>query len=535
MRLRIVALLLLAAMPAMGFTPELGKDKLRKLVKLPTVTFQASWSFDPEHGFTLGSSAADVTARIASLRNQLKHDSSDAERYHALARLYAGNSEFANAGRCWTHAVDLYRHRLESHPEDGVLMAGLGEALAGAGKPQEAESVLRRATRTSPGEWRCWVALGRFLDSDARRNLEQPSRPASDGDEEKPSNGASDQPSTGRVALAKHHTEEAGDCFEKAAALAPSESEVFLRRALHRSLRKMLENRIRVAEGEQKDEVDVLFNCFVPESLADLQRASQLSPDDCRLTASAALYGIYTVCSHNGQVKWEELRWDTLPPSLRASFREVMTRLENLGQNPDAQVAAGALELLGILQGPLLHEPQRAIANFRRAVALDPTREQAWEMLSATLAKGSRYPELLAVCEDRVRLRNSMRGHLLLAKAFERLGQWDDCEEHVLAALGDAPNDFALNLSYAALLLRRGQDASVLSDANDWLTRAELLATKTPNDQRSRQQIIDLTLTRSIYFALTDEVDAARQWANAVISQDKENKTAREILSAMDY
>ena len=128
-----------------------------------------------------------------------------------------------------------------------------------------------------------------------------------------------------------------------------------------------------------------------------------------------------------------------------------------------------------------------------------------------------------------------MRGHLLLAKAFERLGQWEDCEEQVLAAMGDAPNDFALNLAYAALLLRRGHDANLLSEANDWLTRAELLASKAPSSQRTRQQIIDLTLTRSIYFALTDEVDAARQWANAVISQDKENKTAREILSAMDY
>src|SRR5579859_6879278 len=102
MRLRFVLLLLPAALPAMGFTPELGKDKLRQLVKLPTVTFQSSWSFDPEQGFTLGSSAADVAVRIASLRNQLKHDSSDAERYHALARIYSGNGEFANAGRCWT-------------------------------------------------------------------------------------------------------------------------------------------------------------------------------------------------------------------------------------------------------------------------------------------------------------------------------------------------------------------------------------------------------------------------------------------------
>jgi tetratricopeptide (TPR) repeat protein len=534
MRLRIVLPLLLATLPVMGFTPELGKGKLRQLVKLPTITFQANWSFDPERGFAFGSSEVDNAAQIADIRAELKRDSSDGERYRALARLYAANNESFNASRCWSRAVDCYRHRLESHPEDGVLMAGLGESLQGIGKIQEAESVLRRAVRTSPGKWQCWVALGRFLDSEARRNLEQSSS-AAGADEEKPSNGTGDQPASGRVALAQRHLEEAGVCFERAAAVAPDESEVYLRRALHRCLRNALENRMRVAAGEQKEDADVLSNCFSPESLADWQRASRLSPGDYRLMGAAALFEIYTVSSRDGRVKWEEVSWNSLPDKSQRSLHDVITRLENLGQSPEPRVAAGALELLGILQGPVLHEPQRAIANFRRALALDPSREQAWEMLSATLARGGRYQEMLAVCEDRVRLKKSVRSHVLLAKAFERLGQWEDCEENVMAALSDGPNEFALNLAYAALILRRSHDATMLAEANDWLTRAELLASKATSSQRSRQQIIDLALTRSIYFALTDELDAARQWANAVINQDKENKLAREILAAMDY
>lgn len=535
MRLRFVLVLMLATLPAMAVTPELGKERLRKLVKLPTVTFQANWSFDPERGFALGSSSQDTTARTARLRGEMKRDASDAERYHALAELYIGNNDFANAGRCWSRAVEFYRRRLESQPTDGVLMAGLGESLHGTGKTQEAESLLRRATHTAPGEWKCWVALGRFLDAEARRSIEQSSRTGTGVDEEKPSNAAAGQPSSGRVALAQRRLEEAGECFEKAVTLAPDEAEVYLRRALHRCLRNVLENRIRLAEGEQKEDADVLSNCYSPESLADLQRASRLRPEDYQLMAGTVLFEIYTACSRNGQVKWDELSWNSLPDKSQRSFHDAIARLEDLGQNPDARVAAGALELLGILQGPVLHEPQRAIANFRRALALDPSREQAWEMLASLLARGGRYQELLAVCEDRVRRHNSARSHLLLAKACERLGLWEDCEENVLAALGDGPNEFALNLSYAALLLRRSKSAALLSEANDWLVRAELLASKAPSAQRSRQQIIDLALTRSIYFALADEVDAARQWANAVINQDKENKLAREILSAMDY
>ena len=53
---------LLMALAVEGATPEVGKDTLRKLVKLPTITFPANWQFDPERGFTIGSGEPDVLA-----------------------------------------------------------------------------------------------------------------------------------------------------------------------------------------------------------------------------------------------------------------------------------------------------------------------------------------------------------------------------------------------------------------------------------------------------------------------------------------
>ena len=191
--------------------------------------------------------------------------------------------------------------------------------------------------------------------------------------------------------------------------------------------------------------------------------------------------------------------------------------------------------MLGILQGPILHESRNCVGSLRRAVALDPTREQAWEVLCAMLAQMERYDDLLGVCEDRVRQKDSARGHLLLAKAYEKLHQWDDSESEIMEALRMAPNNFSANLAEAALVLRRGQDDDALSEANSWLARSERLLGETPATQRSVQLIVDLTLTRSIYFALTDQLDEARQWAKAVIEQDKNNNRAQEILTAMDY
>jgi hypothetical protein len=47
--------------------------------------------------------------------------------------------------------------------------------------------------------------------------------------------------------------------------------------------------------------------------------------------------------------------------------------------------------------------------------------------------------------------------------------------------------------------------------------------------------VIDFTLTRSIYLALSNDVESARQWAQTVLESDNGNELAKEILAAMAY
>ncbi|MDB6023368.1 MAG: Tetratricopeptide 2 repeat protein [Pedosphaera sp.] len=502
----------LLALTVRGATPELGKDALRKLVRLPSIAFEATWAFDPERGFSVGSNEAKVLAKIADLRQQMKHDPGDAENYLQIAELYSSLNDSANARKTYSRAADFFRKRLELQPDDGLLLTGLGPALDGSGKTQEAESVLRQAVRLAPKEWKCRVALGRFLDAQARRDT------------------ASD-----KVLLAQRELAEAGECFDRAASLAPETGEIYFRRGMHRSLRAMLLNQIRVAEGEQPNDVLLDDNQFSEAALADLQRASRLQSGDHALIGSVVLFEIYTVNARHGRMNWADFSWSSLPEKSQRSIRDAVTRLENLAQDSDPQQAAGALEVLGILQGPILHEPRNCIAHLRRALALDPAREQAWEVLAATLAQSERYDDLLTACEDRVKQKESARSHLMLAKAFEKSKLWDESESEILEALRMAPNNFTATLSEAALVLRRSQDDGQLPEANSWLARSERLLSETPAVQRNTQLIVDLTLTRSIYFALNDEVESARQWAKAVLNQDKNNKRAHEILAAMDY
>lgn len=523
--------LLLATLTARAATPELGKDKLRNLIKLPTISFQPSWTFQAERGFVLGSNEHEVSNKIASVELDLKHDDSDAERYLRLAELYSSINRFSNARGSYARAADLYRRRVNSQADDAQLLTGFGRALQGVGKTSEAESILRNAVRLAPKDDKCWIALGRFLDGSARHALLDLPGPNSDG---APSDGDKIAPTD--VNQSQKWIEEAGSCFDRAVAAAGSDSEAYFRRGIHRSLRQMLLNQIRLASGERKEDVDLLNDYFSPEGLADLQRACRLDPKNSRLLGNTILYEIYTACARKGQVNWHDFSWTSLPDKSQRSIREQLTRLENLGADPDSKVAAGALEILGVIQGPVLHESRNSIANLRRAVALDPSRDLAWELIASTLARSEHYDELLNLAEDHVQQVDNPRNRIILAKAFEKLKRWDEAEDEIQLAIKDSPEDFVLNLGLGALLLKRSQDdPDLLSDADGWLAHAQEILKKLPPSERSHQQIVELTLTRSIYFALSDEVETARLWVKSVLEQDKDNKMAHEILSAMDY
>jgi tetratricopeptide (TPR) repeat protein len=511
----------LFAVTVFGATPEVGKDALRKLVKLPSITFDSTWAFDAERGFSIGSSEHDLATQISALRKQLKGDPSDAESQLRLGELQSRLTDIYSAGKSFNVAAELFRRRIETQGPDAMLLCGLGRALQGAGRSEEAESVLRKAVGIAPKEWRCRVALGRFLDSSAHQNI----LTGSDHGKLLP----------GKVALSRRQLSEADECFDKAASLAPEEGEVYFRRGMHRSLEAMLLNQIDLAQGELRRDVLASRSQFSAVALADLQHASRLRAKDYALIGNTVLFEIYNVTARQDRMNWNDFSWNSLPEKTQHSILNAETRLENLGQDFDSRVAGGALEVLGILQGPILRDSRNCVVTLHRTVVLDPSREQAWDILSSALAQAHRYDELLSICQERVREKESSRAHLLLGKAFEKMHQWDEAEAEILESVRLAPNSFTANLAEAALVLRRGQDADMLMDANSWLARAERLLGELPATQRNQQTIIELTLTRSIYFALTDQLDAARQWANAVLSQDKNNPVAQQILSAMDY
>ncbi|EEF58091.1 tetratricopeptide repeat protein [Pedosphaera parvula] len=529
MRIQVVLSFLLMALTLQASTPELGKDKLRRLVKLPGIAFQADWTFDPERGFTIGLPHEDLSPQIDNLRKDLKGDVSDAQRYYQLGRLYSESGDYTSAEESWAKAVELYRKTIEQQSDNSEFLLEFGKSLNNIGRREEAESVLRRATRVGSTDWKCWVTLGRFLDAQARSELTESSRNI-----RKRTASESFKPSYNKVSHSQRCLDEAAGCFEKAVTIAPDEADVYFRRAMHHSLENYVLSEIQRFTGAQQDNSDPLTKCFTQKSLSDLQRSRDLSPKDPKRILGVVLFEMYM--AKDGKIKRDdESAWSSLPDKTQLSIRDAMTRLENMAQDPDEHVVAGALEALGILQGPILRDYCCSVSSLQRAVSLDPNRDQAWETLSSMLIKSQNYPELLTVCQDRLKFKDTAHTRMLLAKACEKMKLWTDAEEHTLAAVKDSPNDYGATLSIAALLLRRMQDANVSAEVNGWLGRAESLLNTMPEQQKSRQQVIELALDRTIFFALNDDLQTARKWVNMVKEKDNDNDIAQEIIAAMQY
>ena len=529
MRKLLILSALFLALSLGATTPELGKDKLRKLIKLPTISFPPSWTFDPERGFILGSTDLEASNKIAALRLELKHDNSDAERFLQLGRLSASINRGTEARTSFTGAVALFRKRVDSQPDDASLLTSFGEALQGAGKNPEAESVLRKAVRLAPKDSSCWIALGRLLDAEAHGALLGTPTDADVGN-------ASDKLSPALVSQAQKCLNEAAYAFDQAVTNAPRDSQVYFRRAIHRSLRNTMLNQIRLASGERKEDVDLLTDYFSTEGLADLQHASKLDSNNFRLIGNAILYEIYATCAHKGQVNWHDFSWNSLPDKSQRSIRDALTRLENLSDNPDVKIAAGALEILAVLHGPVFRESSKSLADLHRAVALDPSREHAWELMASTVAQSGHYDDLLTLSEDRLRRNDTTRNRIILAKAYEKLKRWDDAEEEIQFAIKDSPDDFVLNLGLGALLLKRSQgDPATLAEADGWLAHAqEILKKYRRRSAPTSRSSTSPSPAASISPSLTKSKPPACG-SNPCWTRTRTIKWPRKFFLAMDY
>ncbi len=514
--------------------PPPAQERLRRLVRLPDLAPPLGLAFDPLHGFDNLSERAEALHEIDEAQKALRGDSSDAPRYLRLGRLYAEAGNGAQARFALNQAVALYRKQGADQSSDGGVLAGFGEALAAARQNEEAERVLRQAVKIDPKDWRCRNALGHLLLSLAWSSVDPgaagPASAAPRGLD--PSLGARLSPD--QAERAQKLIRESLACYNQAQRLAPDEPEVYAGRAACEAADSSFRTLMLAAAGQALDPTQLWNSTFPSDALADFQSAAQHRPQDWRALGTAALFEVCHASNETGlegpEARLQPGAWNTLTDHTRRSLRDTMTHLEEVAHAADAHAAAGALEVLGMLQYLVVHDTPGAEASLRQAVSLDPRRDQAWELLATILEQTQRPQALLDISQARLKVLDNAHNRLLAARALEALHRPAAMLEAVATAQRLYPADFTTNLALAAALLEANTDPFSTARAMVYLARAEQLLGSAP----PRDRLLNLLLVRGLFFGLAGQPEAARSNLQQLLELDKNNTVAQDALDALE-
>jgi tetratricopeptide (TPR) repeat protein len=530
----LVALIFAAVFSANAATEPRGADRLRELVIFPEMNLNFAFGLSSQGNYAVISDGENLPDEIVQLREEMKQQPDDIKLLLRLGNVLDSNGETNESLSYYKKAEQLCRNKLAVNPQDGLTLTDLGEALHALDKNEEAESVYRHATLVSSNEWRCWVGLGNFLANEYLLLFPKNLRSQA-GTMQIPSQTVLDyRPSSDALNKAEAQCKEASRCFDQAMALASREPEVFFQRAGYICSSNLQNCYFRNFRDSEKFDYNTwLLAVFSKEAIVDLQKAAEFSPKNYKYISLAAYFEWFNTTA---QTKPTSLTPDALPDAARKFIHDAMTRLENLSEDPDKTTAAGALENLGMLNIMFGNSPA-AVLDLRRAISLDPSRDQVWDLLLVSLGKSPSHEEVTALCELRLKYKDSARNHLLLARDFEKQKKWDKSGEQAEAALKLEPENIVAHLELTALDLTQSADTNFMAKAYEQWTRTEAFYEKLPDNVEKQSRWRELTLNLAILDGLVNTPEyqkAARVSLEAVLQHYPDDKQVKEISNALE-
>jgi tetratricopeptide (TPR) repeat protein len=530
---RWISLLILAmALTARADSALDAKAQLRKLCQLPSLSLTFAFRIDPKEGiqFAENDQARDET--IAALEKGMRNEPSDAEHYLHLARLYARRKNGqADAKRTREKAIELFRKRVESHPEDGPLLAALAGALMES-DIDEAERVVRRGVKVAPGDWHCWSCLGDILVSQAFSALYKKDADESPNALEMFKRVAQNKPAPAQLEASQKKLDEGMACLNKAVSLAPKEPGVYEKRGADRCSASLLDMLKGAALGKEVNPLKLTTVYFSGDGENDFKTVARLSPTNYHALGSIVLFEAVREALSHGDDSGFSGHWSGYSEKSQKTVREAMTGLNKLADHPDKHLASQALLIEGVMQEVIIGDLSASEKSLRQAVLLNPQRSETWEMLDTIFITEKHYDDLASACEARLKYETTPRTLFLLAKARDELNQADKVEQLLQKMLELSPEDFNANFGMAVILLRRTDSHSIIRSTG-LLEHASAILDQAPVNEETEQQRLKVYFTSGLYYGLIDLNDKARKVFQDILNHDKNNEDAKAALAAI--
>jgi Tfp pilus assembly protein PilF len=503
----------LALLSASAVAEPIDKARIRTLPQLPVQTLNTSILFNDAYGFYLGWDKPDEMVDVAMLRKTLRGDTSDAPTHRQIGKLYRSLQLVEPARESFGQAAKLYFEQIKANPGDGWLRAQYADAWAESAdrkRRADAEPVFRQALQVAPNDWRCWMLMAGYLQRTVKdRFLDDVTQVRNDA--------------KARQTELDRLLAETRQCLERAAAVAPREPQVFADRAFVRSQMSIILGLLRTRQGER---VNIYAEAYAPECIDDLKTAARLK-GDARSIGVAAFAELLSVRLRQEKTDpTPQEAWKNLPEPTRQSLQQARDTLDQLHQSPNPRDAAEASETLGMLDASVWGDDAKAEADFRDAVAKDPTRDASWHLLLVAVAR--RGAGFVEVCNARLKVKDSPAYHLQLARVYEQSRYDTSVKSELEAALKADPRDFDANIAQAIYVMRSGDDAA-LPTALAYLTRASEAAREVPTRQRRGR----LAATQGVYLALTGHAPEAKARFKEALDLEPDNEWVREALDLL--
>jgi tetratricopeptide (TPR) repeat protein len=502
-------------------SPEQTTAKLRSLSMLPiqsvTISLTTAELQEPERQL----SPAELERGILEWRKQLDATPADGRRYFKIGRGLHALKRDEEAQVAFSNAVPFFRAQADSRPNDASVQAEFAEALYRAGSRTEAEHVARNATVVLSNDWRCWAALGKLLDRRGVAALtDRPRRLAE---------WVQRRPSATELMEADECQAEANKCFDRAVALAPKEAEVYLERAVHRSVIASLRKTLAQFSRTEPVSTEMFDAMGTPEVCADWAQVARLSPTNY----GAIAYWGWSEATPALVKRTSTRPIDSLTESRRRNVLEAMRLLENLAEHANTKLAAGALEALAVVRMMVVGEPAEGANAFRRAVALDPTRQRAWDGWLGSIWDNDPQ-ETVLLCEQRLKHLDTANNRVGAAKACDRAGFHQKALEHARLAVKRDPKDASARICVSALLLRQPLDTTTHADLKQQVAAAHECLPLIEDDEHRERLMAIHNLNVAIAMALDGQTADARETLRNTAKMDVDDDRVTERLKEIE-
>ena len=514
--------------------------RIRKAVRLPTITVSFQFGFENSQDWLSEPEVADPAAEIVRLRSQLKGDLRDAVILAEIARATVQLGDGAARAAAGKESVAAWRKWAAAAPEDRTVGVGLAKALRLQLEYEEAETVLRKAIQGAEPSWELQYELATTLGELAFRQFYG----KSSGDADSLSRGAAGKASD-REKVARY-LKEALQLADALVTSDPGNPRGWSRRA------RLLSNQgmIRIATQAEAASAGAegmrrMYLAMLPEvAIKDLETAVSLRPNDPRLLMVLLMHRLAgdlpdLAAAAIGGTKGEGGGLAELSSAKQAAVGRTISALDRLGESADHLLAATALEHSAMLNLIVRGDRTRAVERARRAMRLGSPHQEAFSVAMLGTTRGENHDWNLAeeIVRERLRVKRDGSTWLFLVKILNEQGKPAPALEEAHAALKALPDDAGLAVAHMALHLRDGSFPGAGSESEiPNFAEIEKQISALPDGEFREALGINYLITSAVFVGLSGDSTTARKLAERTarqFPQDEYAKLMSELLKSL--